>query len=191
MKKFFAKKWALISFAVASVIFVGGLLAMLLCPVFFVGSYKGGSGNQYYNYTYHIHFTSPSTYEVTNEKTTLSTGETKTETTKYWYYRKGNIIFALGSTEDMTKAEYKEAVKELKNLKGEEYDAVVESMGAKINLRYMRISTGTSSVSYSNKASIPFLIIDSILTALALAGTGLSTYFFVKGRKNKLEPAAE
>ena len=191
MKKFFSKKWTLISFATALVVFVGGLLAILLSPVFYLGSYSGGGGDGTYTYTNYIHFKSCKKYEVKRDVVTDATGEMKTTVKDYWYYRQGDIVFALGSVENMTEEQYKEAVEELKKLEGAEYDAVVKLSGSKISCFNMRIEDEGGSVGYGNDAVFPILITDAVLATLALVGTGLSTFFFIKERKKNPEPATE
>ncbi len=185
MKKFFAKKWTLIGFVIASAIFLGGLLAMLLSPVFYVGAYSGGEGDDNYSYKYYIHFKSCNKYEVTREAKLISNGTTTTTVTEYWYYRQGDVVISIDKTEDMTKEQYDKTVKEIKDLSEEEFEVLVKTRGSKINLRYMEIKTLTSSVKYSNKSSITFLVIDSILLGLALTGTGLSIFYYVKAKKKK------
>ncbi|MBR2391111.1 MAG: hypothetical protein IKB06_01290 [Clostridia bacterium] len=189
MKKFFGKKCALISFVVASVIFVGGLLAMLLSPVFYIGSYTGGDGNEYFNNTYQIHFKSCKKYEVKVVRTTIATGKVETRVSDFWYFRKGDVVFSIGSVEDMTEEQYDEEVKKIKELDDKEYELAVKTRGSEINLRYMTIVSANSRVSYSNKSSLTFVIIDSVLAGIALVGTGLSVFYFVKAKKEK--PKAE
>ena len=185
MKKFFGKKCTLISFAIASVVLLGGLLAMLLSPVFYVGSYSGGEGNAYYDYKYKIHFKSCNKYEVTTIATQKSTGDTKTEVTEYWYYRNGDEVISLARTSVMSKEEYKEAVKQIEEMTVKEYEVFAKTSASKINLRYMEINALTSSVKYSNKSSIAFVVIDSVLLCLALTGTGLSLFYYFKSNKKK------
>ena len=189
MKKFFGKKGTLISFAIASVVFLGGLLAMLLSPVFYAGSYSGGSGDEFFDYKQSIHFKSSNKFEAKSVATRRETGKTTTTVTEYWYYRQGDVVFALGSTKETTKAEYKERVEAIKDLDKDQYDLLVETQGMEINWKTVRMQTITGSFRWRNKTSLPLVIVDAILMAIALAGTGLSAFYYVKGGKKKSKSA--
>ena len=191
MKKFLSNLYAMIGSIVLTVVATGMLIAILVMPLFPVGSYYGS--RQYHtmdNYDVKkeewIKVNLDNTIDFKTKYTNLTNEETREESGTYWYYTDGDYLFTLGETKNMTKEQYKDAVEEIEEMSSQEYEAL-KQMGAR--LTFVGIAnnapTAVSITVYKNKAKVPSLITVACVDAALLAFTAASIVFFVKSKKEK------
>ena len=182
MKKFFGKKNALIAFAVAAVVFLGGLIAMLASPVFYVGAYKGEL-NLSEEYKSEVNYAFKAGNKIKAYGSTTIGGEVTEEEAEWWYYRRGDQIVILDSTKEMTEEEFKTQVEQLDKMT----DKQIEALAGKISFKELNLGTDEYEFVLENKLAVAFVVIDAVLLALALVGTGLAVYYLKGSKKAKTE----
>ncbi len=179
MKKFFGKKNVLVAFAVAAVIFLGGLIAMLASPVFYAGAYKTKEEMGSTKLEASMSFKSGNKVETVQVMTVGD--KVEEDKAEMWYYKRGNHIKILGSTEDITKEQYNKLVEQYDKLS----DDAFEKVSYEISFNKIEFGYDTITYTYENKLAVAFVVIDAVLLALALAGTGLAVFYSKKGKKAK------
>ena len=181
MKKFFGKKNVLVACVVAAVIFLGGLIAMLASPVFYVGEYKTKEESGSTKIEATMNFKSGNKVETVQVVTVGD--KVEEDKAEMWYYKRGNHIKILGSTEDITKEQYEKLVEQCDKMSDEVFELGAYKMSfSKAELKY-----GTVEYTYENKLAVAFVVIDAVLLAAALAGVGLAVFYSKNGKKAKAE----
>ena len=197
MKKFFSKLPVLI---IAIVLLLGSSLVFIdtmadrIC--------KWGTYNSTIEYTIgDVDYKSESTLKakfgnkmlVTQTITNKETGEKKTNETEVWYYRDGRILFQVGTTEDLTREEYKKAVQEIKDLPAEQFNEYREKFGYEATFKavYLKNSPDSSYPGYQtihtvyiNRSKIPTVIVLSIIETITLVFAIVSITIYVLNKKN-------
>jgi len=180
MKKFFGKKNVLVAFAVAAVIFLGGLIAMLASPVFYAGAYKGEMEISE-DYKSEISYSFKFGNKIKAKGKATIAGKVEEESTELWYYKRGDLVIILDAVEEMTKEEFETRVEAYDKLTDEQLEAVA----SKINFKELKMGAEGIEFTFENKLSVAFVVIDAVLLALALAGTGLAVFYSKNGKKSK------
>ena len=136
---------------------------------------------------------------VTRTVTNQETGEKKTNESEVWYYRDGRILFQIGTTEDLTREEYKKAVKELKDLPAEQFNEYREKFGYEATFKavYLKNSPAheqgyqTIHSVYINRSKIPTVIVLSIIETITLAFAATTVICYIVNNKKKESVSAE
>lgn len=192
MKKFLSNLYVMIGSIVLTVVATGMLIAVLTLPLLPVGSYYGS--REYHTmdnydvkkeewFEFHLN----NTVEIETEYTNLTTREEREEEATYWYYTDGDYVFTLGETKTMTKEQYKDAVKEIKEMSTQEYEAFKQT-GARltfVGIAPLYNASVEGITVYKNKAKVPTLIAVACVDTALLAFTAASIVFFVKSKKEK------
>ena len=192
MKKFLSNLYVMIGSIVLTVVATGMLIAILVLPLFPVGSYYGS--REYHtmdNYDVKkeewIKVNLDNTVDFKTKYTNLTNEETREESATLWYYTDGDYLFTLGETKNMTKEQYKDAVEEIEEMSSQEYEAL-KQMGARltfVGIAPLYNSSVEGITVYKNKAKIPALITVACVDTALLAFTAASIVFFVKSKKEK------
>ena len=207
MKKFLGNLWVMVASLVVLVFTSVSLVCVLANKLFYVGDYYSkleyevGEGEKIVDESW-LNFNADNTVDIRRFAKSEATGETKEEVSTVWYYIYDGMLFQLGDTEEMTKEEYKEAVKEIKEMTDEEFKAYKDEMGYVISFKGIYLSNESSvresssvkyyHLVYKNSAKIPMVIVLSVVETLVLAFAAVSVSFFVLNKKNKpAEPVAE
>lgn len=192
MKKFLSNLYVMIGSIVLTVVATSMLIAILVMPLFPVGSYYGTK--QYHtidNYDVKkeewIKVNLNNTVSFETEYTNLTTGEKREESVTLWYYTDGDYLFTLGETKNMTKEQYKDAVEEIEEMSTQEYEAF-KQMGARltfVGIAPLYNASVEGITVYKNKTKVPTLITVACVDTALLAFTAASIVFFVKSKKEK------
>ena len=205
MKKIFGNLYVMIASLVLFVFASVSLICVLAQPLFYVGEYysqieyEGPEGEKFVDESW-LNVNANNTIEVRRLAKNTATGEKKEETQTVWYYVHDGMLFQIGDTEDMTKEEYKEAVKEIDDMTEEEFKAYKDEMGYVISFKGIYLSNESSlrqgeyskyyHIVYTNSAKIPMVIVLSVVETLVLAFAAVSVTFFILNKKaKKAEPA--
>ena len=194
MRKFFGKMWVMVTSLVLFVLTSALLIGILAQPLFFVGNYYGRReysspiGDNFVRQEWinvNINNTLTMKQVIVNE----TTGEKREASETYWYYRDGKTLLALGDVETMTKEQYKDAVKQIKEMSETEFDEYKNMAGLRLTFVAMvSNSSGEYSItSYKNKAKVPALITVGCVELIALALVVTTVTCFVLNKKNKKE----
>ena len=192
MKKFLSNLYVMIGSIVLTVVATGMLIAILVMPLFPVGSYYGS--REYHtmdNYDVKkeewIKVNLDNTMDFKTKYTNLTNEEKREESATYWYYTDGDYLFTLGETKTMTKEQYKDAVEEIEEMSSQEYEAL-KQMGARltfVGIAPLYNASVEGITVYKNKAKVPTLITVACVDTVLLAFTAASIVFFVKSKKEK------
>ena len=184
MIKFFKQKSTLIMFIIATVIFAGAFLFTVINPVSYIGSYHaemelfGIESEMTYKFKFgnKVDCTEKGSYGGMNAE----------ETQEQWYYRKGNRVVVMSSTDVMTEEMYDEAVELYKKMSDEEFEAI----SSKIS--YGAMVYGYEGLDYEFENTWGSIVrgVVMILAGLACAGTLVSIVFSTIGNKNKKKAKA-
>ena len=205
MKKIMGNLWVMIASLVAFVFASVSLICVLAHPLFYVGDYyskieyEGPEGDTYVD-EFWLNMNADNTIDARRVVKNTKTGEEEEMTQTVWYYMKGKDLFQIGDTEEMTKEEYKEAVKEIKEMTEEEYNAYRDEMGYVHTFKAFYLSNESSLREgpsaqyihrvYINSSKIPMVIVLSIVDTVLLAFAAVSVTFFILNKKaKKVEPA--
>lgn len=187
MISFFKKKSTLILFMISTIIFAGLYVFMMINPVSYIGSYhtKMEAFGMESEMTYK--FKSGNKVECTESG---EFGEmSASETVEQWYFRKGDRVIFMGTTETVTKEMYEEAVKAYKKMSDKEFEAV----SSKIS--YGELSYQYVGLNYKFENTMGSLVntLVMILAVVTGAGTVISLVFnmFSKKSKKTAQPQAD
>ena len=207
MKKFMGNLWVMIASLALFVFTSVSLICVLAQPLFYVGDYYGK--REYTNATddnivneQWLNFNADNTMTMKQVLTNLTTGETKENESSSWYYRDGEYLFQIGDTEEMTKKEYNEAIKAIKDMSDEEYKAYRDEYGYVLRFKAFYLSNESSMREnayyqytvdiFINKAKIPMVVTLSVIDTVLLAFATVSVICFIlnkKAKKNEPVPA--
>ena len=205
MKKFLGNLWVMVASLVLFVLTSSSLIFVLSQPLFCMGNYysnveyESPTGEIYIGEAW-INIDLNNTLEMKQIVTNQETGKTEEQTTGYWYYRDGKTLFQIGNTKEMTKEEYKEAVKTIQDMSAKEYKAYKDEMGYVITFKAFYLSNESSirqnSLSkafhllYINKSKVPTIITLSVVDTVLLAFATTSVVCFILNKKSKKEEPA-
>ncbi len=164
MKKFLSKKSVMFTFIALAVAFLAFYIATLAWPVSYHTTYKVSATMGSTTVEGTIKFKS-------NKKAVMtSTMGSTTVKEECWVYFDGYSYYVVGDVDSMTKAEYKEEVKELKQLK-KDNKALYENVMTKINAFKIDDEDYTKS---SNTGAIVLAVVGGVLELVLIAGATLS-----------------
>ena len=184
MIKFFKQKSTLILFIIATVIFAGVYLFTVINPVSYIGSYYAEM--EVLGIESEMTFKFKSGNKVDCTESGSYGGMSAEETEEQWYYRKGDRVVIMGSTETVTEEMYDESVKLYKEMSDEDF----EKISSKIS--YGELSYGYEGLNYTFENTVGSLVrgIVMILAGLACAGTLVAIVFSTIGSKGKKKAKA-
>ena len=192
MKKFLSNLYVMIGSIILTVVATAMLIAVLTLPLLPVGSYYGSRqftiGDSEIKREEWIDIDLNNTATRKYKYTNLTTGEVEEGSETYWYYTDGEVFFTPGLTDTMTKEDYKEVVKDIKEMSDTEYEIYKNVSGARVTFLAIAplYNTGSQGITvYKNKAKVPTLITVACVDTALLALTATSIVFFVKSKKGK------
>ena len=201
MKKFLGNLWVMVTSLILFVFTSVVLVTVIVRPVCNVGDYyskiqyDGPEGDIFVDEQW-LNANADNTMSLRQVVKNTTTGEQKEQTTEYWYYLDGKTIFVIGETKNMTKEQYKEAVKKIKNMTDAEYDAYKKEEGYIHTFKAMYLSNDSSLRQgeyskyvhkiYKNSVKIPLFSILCTVETLLLGFATVTVIFFIKNRKNKI-----
>ncbi len=179
MIKFFKQKSTLILFIIATVILAGAYLFTVINPVSYIGSYHAEM--EAFGIESEMTFKFKSGSKVDCTESGSFGGMSAEETTEQWYYRKGNRIVILGSTEIVTEEMYEESVKLYEEMTDEEFEE------NSCEISYGKMMYGYEGLDYEFENTLGFLVsgVVMILAIVAGAGTAVAVVFNVFSKKDK------
>lgn len=205
IKKLFGNLYVMIA-SLACLVFASvSLICVLVQPLFYAGDYYGkreytsGTGDDIVNEQW-LNFNADNTMTMKQVLTNLTTGETKETESSSWYYSDGDYLFQIGEVDEMTKEEYKEAIKEIKDMTEEEYNAYRDEFGYEIQFQSFYLSNASSMRQesyyeytvdiYRNKGKMPTVISLAIVDTVLLTIAATSVICFILNKKAKKEEPA-
>ena len=204
MKKFMGKIYVMIASLVLFVFASVSLICVLAQPLFYAGEYyskieyESPEGDKYVDEIW-LNVNADNTIESRRVAKNETTGEVHEETLTYWYYLNGKELFQVSETEDLTKEEYEDAVKEIKEMTEEEYNEYRDEMAYILSFKALYLSNKSSMressyaqyshFTYKNDAKIPTVIVLSVVETLLLAVAIISVVCFISNKKGNVAPA--
>ncbi len=179
MIKFFKSKGTLIMFVIATIIFAGAYLFSVINPVSYVGSYYAEM--EVFGIESELTYKFKSGNKVLYTESGSFGGMSAEETKELWYYRNGDRVVIMSSTEVMTEEMYNELVKSYKEMSDKEFEAI----SSKIS--YGEMMYGYEGLNYKFENTLGSLVntVVMILAIVAGAGTVVSIIFNVFSKKGK------
>jgi len=185
MKKLLSKKWFMItsiSVAVAVLVFYVG---MLVRPISLGMSYKYSETIEGETLTMNLNFTNSKKVEMEIKK------EGATVEAEFWYLRHDGVVFIIGPTNSMTKADYKAEADYIKN----NFKAALQD--ARENDTYIIIDSINAFEAeiegdkLSCNGAVVFTILMGLLEAGLITITVLSTVFTLKKKPEVFQETTE
>ena len=167
------------AFVLATILFAGAFLFMVINPVSYIGSYHAEMEVLGFESELTYKFKAGNKVDYTEEGS--YGGMSGEQTTEMWYYRKGKRIVIMGSTEVMTEDLYNDTVKLYKDMTDEEF----ETVSFEIGYGELQYKEEFSDIVYKFENSLGALVNKLVMLLAIVSGAGTVVAFLFNAAANK------